>query len=64
VISQEKAKIVADDLWILGDSHVKSVMDELRQEDPSIPEWVVGEQTKEQRAFLDDVRERSREATC
>ena len=54
---QDKAKIVIDDLWIHGDHHVKSVIDELRQEDPSIPEWVIGEQTREQRAFLDDVRE-------
>jgi hypothetical protein len=54
---QDKAKIVIDDLWIHGDLHVKSVIDELRLEDPSIPEWVIGEQTREQRAFLDDVRE-------
>jgi hypothetical protein len=36
------------------------VIDELREEDPSIPEWVIGEATKEQRAFLDDVRIRGR----
>ena len=60
MIFQDKAKIVADDLWILGDAHVKSVIDELREEDPSIPEWVIGEATKEQRAFLDDVRMRGR----
>ena len=51
---------MADDLWILGDAHVKSVIDELRAEDASIPEWEVGERTKEHRAFLDDVRGRGR----
>ncbi len=53
--AKDKAKIVSDDLWIHGDKFVKSVIDELRLEDPSIPEWEIGESTKDQRAFLDDV---------
>jgi hypothetical protein len=51
---KDKAEIVKADLWIHGDAFVKIVIDELRLEDPSIPEWTI-ESTLEERAFMKDV---------
>lgn len=52
--TKDRADIVKADLWIHGDDFVKEVIDELRQNDRSIPEWTM-ESTLEERAFMKDI---------
>ena len=52
--AKDRADIVKADLWIHGDDFVKEVIDELRKEDPTIPEWTL-ESTLEERAFMKDI---------